>query len=57
MGENTLYTEEQLNAVIHLHDKEFFKLLNTFLLSIVAWGLCAGAYCQFIEYNFCFFGK
>lgn len=28
MGENTLYTEEQVNNIIYLHDKEFFKLLN-----------------------------
>ena len=34
----------------NIHNKNI-RLLNTFLLSIVAWGLCAGAYFQFIEYN------
>lgn len=35
----------------NIHNRNI-RLLNTFLLSIVAWGLCAGAYFQFIEYNF-----
>ena len=59
MGENTLYTEEQVNNIIYLHDKEFFKLLNKSykqqkILAIILGGLVGiiMAFCGVVYYTY-----